>query len=221
MWRSLVNAIKASRAHNATSVVSQPAVHEVKETKSYCDARNSQDISYVSTIANIRIFISKTATENLSLSGPQFLSSSASGLNLFAHVLMDCADIFLLDRKSLHIFYDDRGSTIAFNQNKSLFFNYRYFENLHLKQVEKGQTGEAVVYWFVVMAHELAYVDLRPTPPSQTITNISGQAQLSRRSQRKSQLLHRGTSNPILSKSRRQDRSPQNQCDGLENHGIE
>lgn len=91
---------------------------------------------------------------------------------------MDCADIFLLDRKGLHIFYDDRGSTIAFNQNKSLFFNYRYFENLHLKQMEKGQTGDAVVYWFVVMAHELAYVALLPTLPSQTITitNVPGQA---------------------------------------------
>lgn len=156
----------------------------MKETKSYCDARNSQDIRYVSTIANVRIFISRTATENLNLSGPQFLSSSAPGLNLFAHVLMDCADIFLLDRKSLHIFYDDRGSTIAFNQNKSLFFNYRYYENLHLKQVEKGQTGEAVVYWFVVMAHELAYVAFSFLPLSQTITiiNISGQAQPSRRS---------------------------------------
>ncbi len=130
----------------------------MKETKSYCDARNSHDISYVGTVANIRIFISRTVTENLKLSGPQFLSSSAPGLNLFAHVLMDCADIFLLNRKSLHIFYDDRGSTIAFNQKKSLFFNYRYFENLHLKQMEKGQTGDAVVYWFVVMAHELAFV---------------------------------------------------------------
>lgn len=91
---------------------------------------------------------------------------------------MDCADIFLLDRKGLHIFYDDRGSTIAFNQTKSLFFNYRYFENLHLKQMEMGQTGDAVVYWFVVMAHELAYVALLPTLPSQTITitNVPGQA---------------------------------------------
>lgn len=135
-------------------------------------------MSYVGTIAPIRIFISRTATENLNLSGPQFLSSSAPGLNLFTHVLMDCADIYLLDRKSLHIFYDDRGSIIAFNQNKSLFFNYRYFENLHLKQMEKGQTGDAVVYWFVVMAHELAYVALLSTLPSRTITitNISGQA---------------------------------------------
>lgn len=150
----------------------------MKETKSYCDARNSQDIGYVGTIAYIRIFISRTATENLKISGSQFLSSSAPGLKLFIHVLMHCADTFLLDRKSLHIFYDDRGSTIAFNRTKSLFFNYRYFENLHLKQMEKGQIGDAVVYWFVVMAHELAYVALLPTPPSPTIpiTNISGQA---------------------------------------------
>lgn len=46
--------------------------------------------------------------------------------------------------------------------------------------MEKGQTGDAVVYWFVVMAHELAYVARLPTLPSReiTITNISGRHNL-------------------------------------------
>ncbi len=155
---SLLNAIKASRAHNSTSLTSRPAVNEVKETKSYCDARGGHDISYIGTIVDVRIFLSRSVTENLKVSGTKFLASCASPLNLFANVLLGCADTFLLDRKSVHIYYDDRGSTIAFNQRRALFFNYRYFENLHLPLVQKGNSADAVVYWFVVMAHELAYV---------------------------------------------------------------
>ena len=53
--------------------------------------------------------------------------------------------------------YDDSGSTIAFNSGKALFFNYRYFESLHLPSAQQGKKAEAVVYWSVVMAHELAH----------------------------------------------------------------
>lgn len=64
----------------------------------------------------------------------------------------------MLARKCIHIFYDEAGSTIAFNQNKALFFNYRYFENLHLPMAQQGNSADSLVYWAVVMAHELAYV---------------------------------------------------------------
>lgn len=85
-----------------------------------------------------------------------FLAANASALDLFVSILLDCASVFSLARKTIHIFYDESGSTIAFNQNKALFFNYRYFENLHLPLVQQRNTANALVYWFVVMAHELA-----------------------------------------------------------------
>ena len=84
------------------------------------------------------------------------MAANASALSLFASILVDCANCFALARNTIHIFYDDRGGTIAFNQNKALFFNYRYFENLHLPAVMQGNKAEAVVYWCVVLAHELA-----------------------------------------------------------------
>lgn len=104
----------------------------------------------------MRIFLSNTVNSTLGTSPQRFLAANASALNAFAEVLLDCAAIFGARRESLHVFYDEKGSTIAFNQTKALFFNYRYFENLHLPSVQQGHSADAVVYWSVVMAHELA-----------------------------------------------------------------
>lgn len=157
LQQNLVNAIQASRAHNSTSVISQPAVNDVKEASgSYCDARPGQNIAFIGETSKVRIFLSNTVAAN-GLSATKFMEANVSALKLFATVLLDCADIYALNRSTVHIFYDDAGSTIAFNQNKALFFNYRYFENLHLPLVQQGNKTDAIVYWCVVMAHELSH----------------------------------------------------------------
>lgn len=156
LQRNLVNAIQASRAHNSTSVASQPEVNNVKETATYCDARPGHNISYIGESSNIRVFLDVTVAAN-GMPAAKFLAANASALKQFASVLLDCADTFSLRRDTVHIFYDDAGSTIAFNQNKSLFFNYRYFDNLHLPLVQQGNRTDAISYWCVVMAHELAH----------------------------------------------------------------
>ena len=157
LQQNLVNAIQASRAHNSTSVISQPAVNDVKEASgSYCDARPGQDISFVGETSNVRIFLSNIVVSK-GLSATKFMEANASALKLFATILLDCADIFALNRSTVHIFYDEAGSTIAFNQSKALFFNYRYFENLHLPSVQQGKRTDGIVYWCVVMAHELSH----------------------------------------------------------------
>lgn len=156
LQQNLVNAIQASRAHNSTSVISQPAVNDVKEAGgSYCDSRPGQDISYIGETSNVRIFLSNIVAANIGAT--KFMEANVSALKLFATVLLSCADVFALRSSSVHIFYDDAGSTIAFNQRKALFFNYRYFENLHLPVVQQGDKSDAIIYWSVVMAHELSH----------------------------------------------------------------
>ena len=157
LQQNLINAINASRAHNSTSVTSQPAVNEVKEAGgSYCDARPGQDITFIGEISMLRIFLSNAVAAK-GLSANKFMEANVSALKLFATILLECADTFALNRTAVHIFYDEAGSTIAFNQNKALFFNYRYFENLHLPLVQQGNKADAIVYWCVVMAHELSH----------------------------------------------------------------
>ena len=153
LQQNLVNAIQASRAHNSKTVVSQPAVNAVKETHSYCDAKPGQNITYFAdSSSGIKIFLSNNIVDR-----NKFMAENSSALNAFASILLDCAGVFALARNTIHIFYDEVGSTIAFNQNKALFCNYRYFENLHLPDVLQGNKADALVYWYVVLCHELAH----------------------------------------------------------------
>lgn len=160
LQQNLLNAIQASRPHNSSNVASSPAVTDVKETHSYCDLKPAQDMVYISetsTSPPVRIFLSREVlSAPYNLTSAKFLASNASAVNAFAAILLDCADIFKLARTAVHIFYDATGSTIAFNLNKALFFNYRFFENLHLEKVQQKNRSEALVYWSVTVAHELA-----------------------------------------------------------------
>lgn len=156
MEPSLVNAIQASRAHNSSDVISQPAVNVVKETHSYCDAKPGQNLTHVGTTGLIQIFLAKTIISASPNSVQDFMAANSTPLSSFGLILLDCAEVFGMKRECIHMFYDESGSTIAFNQNHALFFNYRYFQNLHLPDVREGKRSDAVVYWFVVMAHELA-----------------------------------------------------------------
>lgn len=155
---SLVNAIQASRAFNSSDITSQLAVNVVKETHSYCDTRPGQNHTHIGSTGSIPIFLAKTLISTFSPDFIQaFMGANSSSLSSFALVLLDCAEVYGMKRDSIHIFYDETGSTIGFNLNKALFFNYRYFQNLHLPDVRDGKKrGDALVYWFVVMAHELA-----------------------------------------------------------------
>lgn len=153
LQQNLVNAIQASRAHNSKTVVSQPAVNAVKETHSYCDARPGQNITYFAdSSSGIKIFLINSIVDR-----NKFMAENSSALNAFASILLDCAGVFALARNTVHIYYDEVGSTIAFNQNRALFCNYRYFENLHLPHVQQGNKANALVYWYVVLCHELAH----------------------------------------------------------------
>ena len=153
LQQNLANAIKASRAYNSQSIVSQPHFNNVHETQTFCDAKPAQNISFFTqSSTGVKIYLSHKI-----LNKHSFMNSNSAALNNFASILLDCAGCMGLAKNSLHIFQDDESSTIAFNQNKSLFFNYRYFETLHLPSVLQAKRGGAIVYWFVVMCHELAH----------------------------------------------------------------
>ena len=152
--QNLLSAIEASRAHGSSALFSHPKTSEVKETHSYCDSTSGQNLSFIATSSRgIKIFVSNDLTTDKD----SFIRANSSALNDFASIVLDCGQVFAILPKSLHIFYDEHGGTIAFNRTGSIFFNYRYFENLHLAQVQQGRRYEALVYWWVVLCHELAH----------------------------------------------------------------
>ncbi|KAH8821460.1 hypothetical protein F5884DRAFT_867485 [Xylogone sp. PMI_703] len=155
--QNLMNAIQASRAHDSSSLFSPPSTQVIKEQAAYCDSTHSQDITFLADASNgMRIFVAKA----LSTPPHTFLSANVAALNSFATLIQEVGEVYSLARRALHIYYDERGPTIAFNSNGSIFCNFRFFQQLHQKKLEIGAPDgrvEAASYWWIVIAHELAH----------------------------------------------------------------
>jgi Protein of unknown function (DUF3684) len=157
LYQNLLNAIQSSRPHDSSTLFSPPSTTTVKEQASYCDSRSAHNITHAGDAANgMRIFVSR----DLTISAADFLSSNAAALNVFATLLYEVGDVYGIPRRALHIFYDEVGSTIAFNAQGSVFCNFRFFQQLHARKVEfspgEGRV-EAASWWWIVVAHELAH----------------------------------------------------------------
>jgi hypothetical protein len=100
----------------------------------------------------IRVFSSRTTSVS-----EVFLAEHQSSLESFSVVLERLCSVFGLKLVSIAIFYDPSGGTIAFNSNRALHFNLRFFHALHFLQNNKHLSSECYSYWFVTTAHELAH----------------------------------------------------------------
>ncbi|KAF4824404.1 hypothetical protein CGCSCA5_v001098 [Colletotrichum siamense] len=161
--QNLLNAINSTRAHDSNSVFSPPTVNEVKEQATYCDSTPAQNIVFAAEASNtMKVFVSR----NLSTDAGQFLSTYHGAINSFAALLTEVGGVYSLSPRVLHIFYDESGSTIAFNSNGSVFCNLRFFLQLHADKLNRSPGGEgkaeAGVWWWVVLAHELAHNLVQP-----------------------------------------------------------
>ncbi|KAK0674007.1 hypothetical protein QBC41DRAFT_310133 [Cercophora samala] len=158
--QNLLNAINSTRAHDSANLFAPPTEREVKEKATYCDATPAQNITFAAEAPRgMRVFVSK----DLSIDASTFLANNIVRIKQFELLLRDCGEIYRLPAKALHIFYDEKGGTIAFNANGSVFCNLRFFNQLHGTGEEmwrglKGQKRvEATTWWWVVLAHELAH----------------------------------------------------------------
>ena len=126
----------------------------MKEMSSYCDSQAGQNMTLVSTSnPGLKVYVDANVS-----SPADFVAANASGLDTFASLLVATSGIFGIAKNSLHVYYDAAGHTIAFNSGGSIFCNFRYFAQLHLAGVQdSGGRTQAVVYWWVVLCHELAH----------------------------------------------------------------
>jgi hypothetical protein len=154
--RNLSSAIQACRSHTSSSIFSLPQQSTVEEAKgTYCDNKPAQDIAYAGTSAGgIKVFLASNVPDTAA-----FIAENTKGVDTFSYILLDLSSIFNLPPSALHIFYDDRGATIAFNQNGALFFNFYYFRSLHSTNWETSRSVkmDALAYWWITMCHELAH----------------------------------------------------------------
>ena len=152
----LLSAVQACRPHGSSNLYNRPETNQIGESKSYCDERPSQDLEFVATLpTGINVFFPRTMIERSA-----FLAKNKSGIGMFASILIDCAHVFSQRVDSLSVFYEAGGKTIAFNRSGSIFCNYFYFQHLHenaLLGSANPDKSEALVYWWVILCHELAH----------------------------------------------------------------
>ncbi|KAI1173675.1 hypothetical protein F4777DRAFT_556757 [Nemania sp. FL0916] len=158
--QNLLNAIKSTRAFDSSSLYSPPTTREVKEQASYCDETAAKDLTYLAEASNgMRVFVSSNMPQPRKAT---FLSSYHAAINSFATLLKDVGDVYQIPRNVVHIFYDEVGNTIAFNRDGSIFCNLRFFFQLHGDLKSGGDKASATVWWWVVLAHELAHNIIQP-----------------------------------------------------------
>jgi len=97
----------------------------------------------------IKVF---TGTSDASDAAP-FLAQNFNAVERFSVVIQHLATVFKLHLRTVAIYYQPNGHTIAFNSNKALYFNLRYFCNLHQDRVDSS----CYSYWYMTFAHELAH----------------------------------------------------------------
>ncbi|KAI1096995.1 hypothetical protein F5B19DRAFT_435456 [Rostrohypoxylon terebratum] len=154
--QNLLNAIKSTRAHDSSQLFSPPSTREVKEQATYCDDTIGKDLIFVADASNgMRVFLSNN---NPDLNAATFLSANYANINAFASLLLTVGSVYAINRSAIHIFYETGGTTIAFNRDGSIFCNLRFYNQLHGNQPPSiDSRASAAVWWWVVLAHELAH----------------------------------------------------------------
>lgn len=158
---NLLQAIRATRPHDSSGVFNPPKTQDVKESATYCDSKPMQDLVFAAQAPRgMKIYMCKSLT----MDQMTFLGQNSAAISKFENLLRDVSDIFGVSPTAVQIHFDEKGPCIAFNTNGSIFCNLRFFLQLHYNKMRDniGRTAidgrvEASVWWFVVVAHELAH----------------------------------------------------------------
>ncbi|BGP12853.1 hypothetical protein JCM10213_005226 [Rhodosporidiobolus nylandii] len=155
---NLTRAIQASRPETASNVSNAVEKTQVKESDSYCDSTAAASLAFVADVGGLRFFASRDVPDPTTFVGEHHDAL----LRLVTQVLRPVGDVFGLDARALHIFYDLEGPLIAFNRNGSIYVNFRYYLAWHDKLVVEGRLEEPLVSTYHTVAHEIAHNLVKP-----------------------------------------------------------
>ena len=154
--QNLMSAIQSARSYNSNSIFSTPRTTMIPEAEkgAYCDSSEGHDLVFCNVVLNdVKVFVTRQETAQV-----HFIQSQTVALGQFASLLLACAEVFELERTSLNIFHSTHTKSIAFNYKGSLFCNFHFFSKLHQAGFAEAENrSEAIIYWFVVLCHELAH----------------------------------------------------------------
>jgi hypothetical protein len=145
-------------SHDSTVVTSIPEGLDRGETCEMMPGHSLQPLAgpaggSLKTKNGIRVFSARGAPDSES-----FLRLHPHVVEAFSQVLGRLCGVYGLSPSTVAIFHDARGGTIAFNANRALHFNVRFYHSLHFDGRDGGSSSaDCHCYWFVTMAHELAH----------------------------------------------------------------
>jgi hypothetical protein len=175
---SLQNAVKTCHSNFGSAIHSQARISILKESQSsYCDVipgkyntitfiiiSNTLYLPFIYFIFLGHSLFCVGTRQGIELYDPkgfnqsEILSQSNSDpLNRFIIILKDLANAFGVSPQAIHIFYDNCSNSIAFNRDRTLFFNLKFYIGLHDNECKIKPTINAMVYWYMTFCHELAH----------------------------------------------------------------
>ncbi|CAG8694418.1 12269_t:CDS:2, partial [Acaulospora morrowiae] len=158
LHNALREAVKSSRSNSGSVIDSQATVKVVTESQtSYCDVLPGHSLIYIGINNEIELYIAKGLDPSEITSGAR-----SKSLTRFVNILRDLCEVFELQPKAVHIFYDNNSNSIAFNRGRALFFNFRFYLGLHNDEDSDVTSSETLTYWYMTFCHELAHNFIAP-----------------------------------------------------------
>ncbi|KAJ3107750.1 hypothetical protein HDU97_003420 [Phlyctochytrium planicorne] len=116
-----------------------------------CKTLSDSDLALRGSVDGVPLYIERAAGAD----GEAAVANS-DALQKFSRLLKFLARVFNLAPTAVNIYFDKVGSTVAFNRDRTLFFNLRFYLGLHHKQ-GVADSADTYYYWFMTMCHELAH----------------------------------------------------------------
>ncbi|KAJ3116936.1 hypothetical protein HDU96_008336 [Phlyctochytrium bullatum] len=156
-----VSSVKQAKEANIRAEVPfEPDPPPARYVAPACKVLSDNELALRGHVQEIPLYLDKAVgTEGEAILG------DSEPLRNFASLLRFIASVFELKASSVNIYYDKSGSTVAFNRDRTLFFNLRFYLGLHFKR-GRADISETYYYWFMTFCHELVcfsrgFIDIR------------------------------------------------------------
>lgn len=153
--KKVLSAIQASQGKPETnSIQSQTQQTMVKEAQStYCDTTGvAMNLRLAGKVSDMNVFVSPELDASTTISNN--LTSMESFID---DIIRPIIHVFNLDPKSVNVFVDVSGPSIAFNRGGTIFLNFRYHLIWFDEEIRQGNLVNALVSTYHSIAHELAH----------------------------------------------------------------
>lgn len=153
--KKVLSAIEASQGRPESSSI-QSGSHQtkVKEAEStYCDTTGvAMNLRLAGQVSNMNVFVSPE------LDPSSTISNNFDSMQIFIDdIIRPIINVFNLDPKSVNVFVDVAGPSIAFNRGGTIFINFRYHLIWFDEEIRHGNLANALISTYHSFAHELAH----------------------------------------------------------------